>query len=149
MFLAQLLAPPQRLHINPQERYTKYSILSSTNETFLFTSMFSKISFSSLIISTKVQKCFCFSLDKDDLDPLNKWEENKLLLLSSQVSSGVTNSPIFYIKLPAVPYEFHPNLGYISRPPSLDLGNFIRPQVSLICFVDLLFDKRFFVGQLL
>ncbi|XP_076038688.1 uncharacterized protein LOC143023906 [Oratosquilla oratoria] len=42
----------------------------------------------------------------------------------------VTNSPIFYIRLPPSPYVYVPSLGYIS-PPATNF-NFLRPNVNFL-----------------
>ncbi|XP_071516002.1 uncharacterized protein [Panulirus ornatus] len=42
----------------------------------------------------------------------------------------VTNSPIYYIRLPPAPYVYMPGLGYVS--PNTNNFNFLRPDVNFI-----------------
>ncbi|XP_047469559.1 serine proteinase stubble-like [Penaeus chinensis] len=47
-----------------------------------------------------------------------------------KLSQPVTNSPIFYIRLPPNPYVYVPGLGYVS--PNSNSYNFIRPDVDFV-----------------
>ncbi|XP_069985326.1 uncharacterized protein [Penaeus vannamei] len=47
-----------------------------------------------------------------------------------KLSQPVTNSPIFYIRLPPNPYVYVPGLGYVS--PNSNSYNFVRPDVDFV-----------------
>ncbi|KAK7071518.1 hypothetical protein SK128_013300, partial [Halocaridina rubra] len=46
------------------------------------------------------------------------------------VSQPVTNSPIFYIRLPPAPYVYMPGLGYVS--PNTNTFKFVRPDLDFV-----------------
>ncbi|XP_068247409.1 uncharacterized protein [Palaemon carinicauda] len=47
-----------------------------------------------------------------------------------KVNHAVTNSPIYYIRLPPSPYVYMPGLGYVS--PNANTFKFVRPEVDFV-----------------